>query len=476
MIYVTPEEIRNAKEPDLLSYLQAAAPQELVHLSGDNYCTREHDSLKISNGKWHWFSRGIGGRSALDYLIKVKNVPFPEAVQMVLAKSAIEPLPKVPRKREQHLLLPEPVKEYPSKVVRYLEGRGIDREIIDYCIDRKLLFESAEYHNAVFVGYDRDGVARYAALRGIYGAYKAEAAGSSKHSSFSICENPEAAILHVFESAVDLLSFLTLEKQAGGDWRKEAFLSLAGVFMQKRENVVPVALMQFFKDHSSIRSILLHLDNDAVGRSAAKGILQCLAGKSYDLYDLPPKYGKDVNEQLQILKKKELLSELLSPAYDSLWNSLIYGTASSNDIVEVALSQLGNTGEPYWTYMGFESRVEWCACFVSWCANECGYIEAGLLPNTAGCVVGETWFRQRDRWQDSSYIPNPGDIIYFDWDDARTGGQDGVTDHVGIVEKVEDGYVYTVEGNSNDLVKSRSYPIDSNEIYGYGVPDYASSP
>ena len=170
--------------------------------------------------------------------------------------------------------------------------------------------------------------------------------------------------------------------------------------------------------------------------------------------------------------QREQLTELLSDEYASLWRSALYGIDFSGDIVEVALSQVGNAGDVYWTYMGFDSRVEWCACFVSWCANECGYIDADLIPKTAGCVSGESWFRARDQWQDSSYTPNPGDIIYFDWDKAETNGQDSITDHVGIVEKVEGGYIYTVEGNSGDRVSNNAWAVGYYEIYGFGVPSY----
>lgn len=147
-----------------------------------------------------------------------------------------------------------------------------------------------------------------------------------------------------------------------------------------------------------------------------------------------------------------------------------YGiTGGDGEIVTVALSQVGNTGgAPYWSWYGFGSRVEWCACFVSWCANECGYIEAGVIPKFAACASqGVPWFQERGLWQDNSYEPRPGDIIFFDWDD---GGQDGSSDHVGIVEKVENGRVYTVEGNSGDSVRQNSYPVGYYEIYGYGTP------
>ena len=143
-------------------------------------------------------------------------------------------------------------------------------------------------------------------------------------------------------------------------------------------------------------------------------------------------------------------------------------TAGGNQaIVEVALTQVGNQGgQPYWSWYGFDSRVEWCACFVSWCADQCGYIESGLVPKFAGCVDGANWFKSNGRWQNRTYEPKAGDIIFFDWEG------DGTTDHVGIVEKCENGTVYTVEGNSGDACKQRQYAVGSNNIYGYGIPAY----
>lgn len=144
-----------------------------------------------------------------------------------------------------------------------------------------------------------------------------------------------------------------------------------------------------------------------------------------------------------------------------------FTSGGNQAIVEVALTQVGNQGgQPYWSWYGFDSRVEWCACFVSWCADQCGYIESGLIPKFAGCVDGANWFKSNGKWQDRTYEPKAGDIIFFDWEG------DGTTDHVGIVEKCENGTVYTVEGNSHDACKQNQYEVGSSSIYGYGVPAY----
>lgn len=159
-------------------------------------------------------------------------------------------------------------------------------------------------------------------------------------------------------------------------------------------------------------------------------------------------------------------TELTAEDFTKLMNSI------NQKLVEVARSQLGNVGgEPYWSWYGFETRVEWCACFVSWCANECGYIDREVIPKFAGCVWGVEWFKERDQWQDGNYEPRPGDIIFFDWDNRGSSGpQDGLSDHVGIVERVENGTVHTIEGNSSDECCARSYPVGHYEILGYGIP------
>lgn len=144
-----------------------------------------------------------------------------------------------------------------------------------------------------------------------------------------------------------------------------------------------------------------------------------------------------------------------------------FTSGGNQAIVEVALTQLGNEGgQPYWSWYGFDGRVEWCACFVSWCADQCGYIESGIIPKFAGCVDGANWFKGNGQWQDRSYEPSAGNIIFFDWEG------DGETDHVGIVEKCENGVVYTVEGNSGDACRQKQYTVGSSSIYGYGVPAY----
>lgn len=167
-------------------------------------------------------------------------------------------------------------------------------------------------------------------------------------------------------------------------------------------------------------------------------------------------------------EQKEYLTKLLKEENNSLWTAILYGISTSDDqIVTVALSQIGNAGgQPYWSWYGFDGRVEWCACFVSWCANECDYIDTGIIPKFALCSDGANWFKDRGQWADSTYEPAAGTIIFFDWE------QDGETDHVGIVQKCENGIVYTIEGNSGDTCRTKTYPVGNSNIYGYGIPAY----
>lgn len=166
-------------------------------------------------------------------------------------------------------------------------------------------------------------------------------------------------------------------------------------------------------------------------------------------------------------EQKKMCRQLLSDENNDLWRELLQGITSSNsDIVLVAQEQLGNVGgQPYWSWYGFGSRVEWCCCFVSWCANECGYIDSGTIPKYSVVDTGVDWFKNKEQWLDGNEEPESGMIIFFDWADD---GLDGSGDHTGIVEKVENGIVYTIEGNSGDKVCENQYSIGNNEILGYG--------
>lgn len=304
MPYIPPEVVAKAREMDLYTYLKTYEPQELVHFGGNTYCTREHDSLKISNGKWYWFSRGIGGRSALDFLIKVREMPFLEAVETMIGRAAAMPsVSYAQEKKQKTLLLPE-ANPSADRVIQYLTGRGIDRELIDYCLRTGRLYESLPYHNAVFIGMDRYGKPRYANLRGIRTNFKGEASGSDKRFSFCIPAKGECDSLHLFESAIDLLSYATIRKEEGLEWNADHLLSLAGVYRPRKElqeSSFPLALKEYLGNHSGIRKVILRLDNDFAGRQAAGALTKMLQGQ-YKVRSSPPPRGKDYNDYLCIRK------------------------------------------------------------------------------------------------------------------------------------------------------------------------------
>ena len=299
MPFIPPETIEKARQVDLLAYLKTCEPNELVHISGNHYCTREHDSLKISNGKWYWFSRGFGGYNALDYLIKVKEIPFMEAVARITGQVAYQPRQSKPKQEKPKVLLLPQASPSTSRVYAYLRSRGIDSDLIDFCIRTGRLYESSPHHNAVFVGLDKYNKPRYANLRGLGTDFVGDATGSDKRFSFSI-PAPGSDTVHLCESAIDLLSYATLVKMNGSNWNREHLASLAGVYKPKeelQESSMPLALKRYLSEHSDIRFITLRLDNDATGGRAAKALVSMLSDR-YEVSVQPPPYGKDYNDFL----------------------------------------------------------------------------------------------------------------------------------------------------------------------------------
>ena len=148
----------------------------------------------------------------------------------------------------------------------------------------------------------------------------------------------------------------------------------------------------------------------------------------------------------------------------------------NSEIVLVAKAQIGNEGgDKFWKWYGFEEHVAWCACYVSWCANECGYIDKGIIPRFSVCTDGINWFKNKNQWHDrgESYYPIIGDIIFFDWYDEN-GIQDGTCDHVGIVTRTDitNRNIYTIEGNTSNKCAERMYSFDDVQVMGYGSPKY----
>ena len=313
MPFIAPEVILEAKQMDLLTYLRNYEPYELVKFAGNTYTTRTHDSLKISNGKWMWWSRGIGGRNALDYLVKVRGMSFLEAVETIVGHTAIQtPIYEKPQKKKEDtpLLLPDKSAST-DKITEYLFGRGIDYEIINYCIAKGLIFESLPYHNVIFVGYDEKNEPKYAAFRATnHTKILGDCSGSKKQYSFRLTYDNSGEV-HLFECAIDLLSFATLCKIEGKDWRKLNLVSLSGVYSPAEkieESKVPMALEKYLSMHPNIKRIILHFDNDIAGRKATE-TLKVILPDRYEVVSVPPPQGKDFNDflclRMGITPKKE---------------------------------------------------------------------------------------------------------------------------------------------------------------------------
>lgn len=308
---LTKTELKKIKELDLLSYFKNYEPDELIKNGRNDFKIRSYDSLHISNGLWCWWAKGIGGRSALDYFIKVKGWTFLDAAwylkELIDKKQPLHARQKI--QKYDRLQLPRKNKEN-YKIIDYLvKERCIDRQIVDYCIQHFLLYECAEDHAAVFVGYDHDQIPRYACKRATDTDWKMDVAGSDKRYSFSIPDKKSQS-LHVFESAIDLLSYKTLLKRHNRDYLSGNYLSIAGATLIGRSiqtSTIPVALEYFISNHPEVEKIYLHLDNDRAGKETVQKIFYHL-GSRYDIYDEPPpaKY-KDYNEML--IKKYKMPSK-----------------------------------------------------------------------------------------------------------------------------------------------------------------------
>lgn len=304
MAYYSQSEIERAKEMDLLTYLKRYEPDELVRISSNTYTTRTHDSLKISNGLWMWWSRGIGGKGALDYLMKVRGMTFIEAVSQIANDESKMKKPfEKPVKKEKILVMPKRA-ENNKVIVDYLKRRGINDSVISFFIEKGLIYQSVPMNNIVFVGCDENNNPRYAGMRGTDSCrYLGDAAGSNKAFPFRLV-NKENTKIHIFEGAIDLLSYATLLDEQGSDFKSQSLVSLSGIYnpaKNMKDSKIPIGLMKTLEANPNVKTIYLHLDNDYAGRRAAKIITEKLNDK-YDVRNHFVPVGKDVNDYLCYLK------------------------------------------------------------------------------------------------------------------------------------------------------------------------------
>lgn len=306
MPYIPPEIVKEAEKMDLLTYLQNYEPGELVKIGNGTYTTKTHDSMRISNGLWNWFSEGVGGKNAISYLMKVKNYTFLEAVETIISNVNIkQPVIYKQEEKVDNIPLILPQKAYNSQRAKtYLMSRGIAPEIIQECIDNNLIYESMPNHNVVFIGFDDNKSPKYAFYRGTNETrFMGEAKGSDKKYTFRLEAKTESNRVHLFESAIDLLSYATLLKMKNIDWHNENMISLAGVYQPSKNtenNKIPVAIKEFLEKNPNINEIYLHLDNDEVGRNASKSLQEILS-KKYTVFDRPSPIGKDCNDYLRYI-------------------------------------------------------------------------------------------------------------------------------------------------------------------------------
>lgn len=306
--FIRKEVLEKVRTLSAFDYLKNYAPDLLVKNGRTDYYHRNHDSLHFSNGKWYWWSQGKGGTSALDYLIIVEGYEFKDACNYLSDLMNVS----APVTTFYH---PKPSKpfELPVKdknndlVIRYLcEVRKIDKDIVDDFISKGMIYQSANFKNAVFVGYDKDKPA-YAFKRSIFKNFKLDHAGSNKAFSFNYT-NPKSDVLHIFEAVIDLLSYMTLLKMNEMDYTEFSYLSLAGAsdkIATKSEADIPIALKTYLERNPNIKTIIFHLDNDEVGIGATSKIISILNSK-YQCIDEHPTSYKDVNEEL--IHKNSLLS------------------------------------------------------------------------------------------------------------------------------------------------------------------------
>ena len=292
--YIPPPILDELKKVDLVTYFRTIMPYELVKASANEYTTKTHDSLRMSNGLWNWCSKGVGGRNAIDYLMKTEQLEFNDAANLLLKQlqnkvPTIEQQPTKPK--EKHIIIPEK-NTASDNVISYLKSRGIDEEIIKECIEKHLIYEEKHYHNAVFVGYDEFGNIKYAGCRSTNETiFKQDATGSDKSYSFRLESNTKTDTIYIFEGAIDALAYATFLKLYGMDYKAKTLISLAGIYQPASDiskSKIPLAIQRYLDKHPETKNIFLCFDNDKAGRKTSKALQIVLADK-YTVVIKPPK-------------------------------------------------------------------------------------------------------------------------------------------------------------------------------------------
>ena len=296
-MFYSKDQIEKARNADLLYYLQQNG-YRLIKSGRNEYRLEEHDSLVISNNKWHWFSQDIGGNT-LDFLIKYEGKRLTEAVGALIEISGREVAREnikayIPEKKKtvDELKLPEKNNNYRRMFAYLIKTRCLDKDIINDLVKEGLIYESKNTHNVVFLGKDNEGNVKHISMKGTLSdkSYKHECMGSDKRHCFKVKGRSDT--VYIFEAAIDLISHATIEKIKSGDYKKDHRITGCGI------SALP--LFQYLEDNPEIRKVMICMDNDAPGREAAAKMRQMLFEKGvYEVSeDYPPK-GKDWNEFLK---------------------------------------------------------------------------------------------------------------------------------------------------------------------------------
>ena len=319
-VFIPPEKVEEAKAVGLYDYfVQTGVP--LVR-KGRDFCTADRDSLCLStNGLWNWYSQGVGGRNAVDFLIKTEGYSFQDAVLKVLDESPIEKVNSSVRPvmqgdngkeaRELREFLQPERDSNNDMVIDYLSKRGIDSEVVNFFIDKGTLYQDKIYKSVVFLGTDRNGKAHLANVRGISSGFKGTTKGSDRAYGFNhfcaatVYGQSSVKGLHVFEAPIDLLSYATLVKMGGYDFRNFNYLSLSGIYApgenaELKDIKTPVGLLKMFEEYPDIKTLYLHFDNDKAGINAARALQVIIPQRNHRtvFIEPPPQDFKDVNDYL----------------------------------------------------------------------------------------------------------------------------------------------------------------------------------
>lgn len=299
------ENIKAAREVQLVDFLNTYRPGELVRKSRDEYCTKSHSSLRITPSKnlFHWCSQSKGGRGALDYLLTVEGMSFRSAV-MLLNEMELVPFQQVraatvESSRTHDFTLPRPDKNAQAATA-YLMHRGISPKVLRYCLNEGILYQTTRgnYRNCVFVGKDEGGVPRSAFQRGCQGTYRGDVTGSQKKYGFLMqAENPDCDTVELYEAPIDAMSGATLRQYTDiGKWRSVHYLALGGL------NHLPIDY--FLQQHPLVKNVVLCFDRDEPGLRFAETVTKRLAERGCNVEKRLPAVGKDYNESLIWYKSK----------------------------------------------------------------------------------------------------------------------------------------------------------------------------